>query len=623
MSNRSKIWDHFVRKTKETAECKKCNKSLKCCGGSTSSLNSHVKNVHGININESDSSGFKKQKTLGEYVQRKSIEEEISRLASADGLSFHCITNSKFIQESLQKTKYDKPHPTSHTGVRNLLLSFYEKKKHELIGFFKEQVSKSIRFSLTLDEYTSLQNVRYMNINVHNESQHWSLGMIKASNSLNYTRIIEIVSKRLEEFGLDFNTHIVGCTTDGASVMVKFGNEIASNHQQCIAHCIHLAVSDILYSKAAKCVNEEVTDSDIEDDDENLNEDEYDVNQGREMDPMFGINIDTNEAPQVSVDYLRVIKKVRKICRMFRKSPVKNDRLQDFVKEEFNGEEKKLILDCKTRWNSLLSMIERFLQLRNCIPKALRVLASTENVFEEEWNLLDNLAESLRPLEFVLKILCSEDATLLKADMLMKLCLKKLDNKKNSIAANLKECLIKRYSSRRQKEVISLLRYLTNPEDFKNESSDLFPLLSRQAVKKIAENTFLRLFPSECQTIEVDDNAESEVQGAASIAKTIEEEELMHEYLSEMNKLEMLPMKDSRDFIVNNEFKYFEATLKKSEHLELLHNALLTVKPTSVESERGFSAAGFFVSKLRSRMTDKTLNALCFLRCYFQNRDKV
>ena len=71
---------------------------------------------------------------------------------------------------------------------------------------------------------------------------------------------------------------------------------------------------------------------------------------------------------------------VRRICRMFRNSPLKNDRLQDFVKNE----ELKLILDCKIRWNSLLAMIERFLRLKNCISKALRVIASTENFLQKD-----------------------------------------------------------------------------------------------------------------------------------------------------------------------------------------------------------------------------------------------
>ena len=109
MSKRSKIWQHFLRQTKENAECKKCSKTLKCIGCSTSSLSAHIKNVHGINISEDFSleesdSALKKQKTLTRFIQRKSIEEEISRLASVDGLSFQCIAKSTFIQENLRNS---------------------------------------------------------------------------------------------------------------------------------------------------------------------------------------------------------------------------------------------------------------------------------------------------------------------------------------------------------------------------------------------------------------------------------------------------------------------------------------------------------------------------------------
>ena len=42
-------------------------------------------------------------------------------------------------------------------------------------------------------------------------------------------------------------------------------------------------------------------------------------------------------------------------------------------------------------------------------------------------------------------------------------------------------------------------------------------------------------------------------------------------------------------------------------YLQLLYKALMTIKPTSVEAKRAFSAMGFFVTKLRNRMSDKTL----------------
>ena len=62
--------------------------------------------------------------------------------------------------------------------------------------------------------------------------------------------------------------------------------------------------------------------------------------------------------------------------------------------------------------------------------------------------------------------------------------------------------------------------------------------------------------------------------------------------------------------------KFFK--INPAEHpkyLGLLFEALKTIKPTSsVEAERAFSAMGFFATKLRNRMGDKTLDGLITLR---------
>ena len=50
--------------------------------------------------------------------------------------------------------------------------------------------------------------------------------------------------------------------------------------------------------------------------------------------------------------------KVRKIACIICKSLVKNDTLQSYVKSE-NRKNIHLLLDCKTRWNSLVAMFER------------------------------------------------------------------------------------------------------------------------------------------------------------------------------------------------------------------------------------------------------------------------
>ena len=68
-----------------------------------------------------------------------------------------------------------------------------------------------------------------------------------------------------------------------------------------------------------------------------------------------------------------------------------------------------------------------------------------------------------------------------------------------------------------------------------------------------------------------------------------------------------------------NEFKYFESTGTRGPTLELLYKALLSIKPTSVESERAFSSAGIFTTKIRARLASNTIDALCFIRDYFKN----
>ncbi|GFT97514.1 dimer_Tnp_hAT domain-containing protein [Trichonephila clavipes] len=54
-------------------------------------------------------------------------------------------------------------------------------------------------------------------------------------------------------------------------------------------------------------------------------------------------------------------------------------------------------------------------------------------------------------------------------------------------------------------------------------------------------------------------------------------------------------------------------------YLEKVYRALLTIPPTTVDAERAFSTAGNFCTKLRSRLNDSTIDALCFLRSHFKN----
>lgn len=74
--------------------------------------------------------------------------------------------------------------------------------------------------------------------------------------------------------------------------------------------------------------------------------------------------------------------------------------------------------------------------------------------------------------------------------------------------------------------------------------------------------------------------------------------------------------------ILKKEMSVYESEGVRGEHLSMVYKYLMTLKPTSVEAERAFSAAGYICSSVRSRLGDKTIDKICFLRSYFQRIQK-
>lgn len=65
------------------------------------------------------------------------------------------------------------------------------------------------------------------------------------------------------------------------------------------------------------------------------------------------------------------------------------------------------------------------------------------------------------------------------------------------------------------------------------------------------------------------------------------------------------------------EMALFEATNVMGKNLEKLFLVLKNIAPTSVASEQAFSISGNFVTKLRSQLSDGSIDDLCFEKGYF------
>ena len=68
------------------------------------------------------------------------------------------------------------------------------------------------------------------------------------------------------------------------------------------------------------------------------------------------------------------------------------------------------------------------------------------------------------------------------------------------------------------------------------------------------------------------------------------------------------PMKENKDKHLSKEFDIFDATGQRTTNIDLLLDALKSILPMSVESERSFSAAGLFVTKLRTRLSNRSMD---------------
>jgi hypothetical protein len=70
--------------------------------------------------------------------------------------------------------------------------------------------------------------------------------------------------------------------------------------------------------------------------------------------------------------------------------------------------------------------------------------------------------------------------------------------------------------------------------------------------------------------------------------------------------------------VVKKELINFEIEGKRGLNLEKVYNDLNTIPPASVETERVFSDCGNFETKIRSSLTDESLDMLGFLKSYFK-----
>ena len=281
-------------------------------------------------------------------------------------------------------------------------------------------------------------------------------------------RVENLVKERLHKFGLKME-NIVAATTDGASVMKSFGRMICCVHQLCFAHGYHLAVTDFLYARQNLFEG-------VEKERENNNTGlDSEFSSEEEMEEVDEAAVDLVETEAIGIELQQfvaeVIGKVRTVVKMFRKSPLKDKILQKHMQAQLNIE-LKLILDSKTRWNSLLEMIKIFVRAEKCIRMALVEIGTSTTITNAEIKILHDLINVLEPVKHAVDGLCRRNATHLTAERIHDFVFKTLSN--SAYSASLKSYLKVRVKDRRNTCLVHLLEYLHDPDFPMENKFDIF-----------------------------------------------------------------------------------------------------------------------------------------------------
>ncbi len=170
----------------------------------------------------------------------------------------------------------------------------------------------------------------------------------------------------------------------------------------------------------------------------------------------------------------------------------------------------------------------------------------------------------------------------------------------------------------------ALLLYLESPRLYR--MSDL-AMRNQGELISVAEQLYSRLFKNAVINESIlsddeEDNEPAQKKSKQGQSKADELDAFLRATQKEKNRKVDSDCDQDINLIIRREMTVFEQGKKRPPTLALLHRALLTIPPTSVESERAFSALGNFVSKKRCRLEDESINELCFLKSYFLRKEK-
>lgn len=416
-----------------------------------------------------------------------------------------------------------------------------------------------------------------------------------------------MTDERLKLFGVSPEEDVIATTTDGANICKKYGRELKVVHQLCHDHGIHLAIRRVIYKK----VDEDVVKkrkarrfpqrNEYENDDSEYESDEEPV----EDDDNFNLKPDIGDK----------INKVRAIVKLFKKSPKLNDMLQDYIVEE-RGKKLQLQLDVRTRWHSMLVMLETFVKVSGPVKKALGEINSLEMWDSDMVPVIKGIFEPLNLTKMAMDQISRDDANLLTAEGTFEWLFDELKEINSTVSLELIEELKVEFDARRLKDIASLLKFLQNPKSFEESNSSYFGMPSKTEVFAFATSFWNKYFKE--KAIDLDNDQHNEELSQLSVStEELNAASRLGLAIVKRTAVTEVPKTSSDDKGIKLACQNFISTNVMHPCLKEIFDSLLLIKPTSIKNEQNFSMSSNFLSNKRKQMLCGTLDDLCLLKSHY------
>lgn len=246
-----------------------------------------------------------------------------------------------------------------------------------------------------------------------------------------------------------------------------------------------MCVCDILYERKKKEIEEDVEEELYESEENNQNN-------------FFEDNLeDDEEYVLTNTDFKIVAQKIRTIVKKFRKSPLKLDALEKEL--ERTGKKKlKLIVEVKTRWNSLYNMCQRYYVLSDSITATLTGLGETVlDLSDFENSVCLEVIDLLKPLKIFVECLSCTETTMYQALLGFKSLLKCFENSSSSLTPIFYERLSIRYKERENNSMLKMVIYLFDYSKFEQMFSggNFYQILNE--TREDIEKFYMKFAPKE------------------------------------------------------------------------------------------------------------------------------